>query len=260
MKRIKTAIVDDELEAREGVARLLAKDHQVDVVAVCSNGIEAIQAIREYHPQLLFLDIQMPQVNGFEVLNSIAEEFLPAVIFTTAYDEYTLKAFEVHAIDYLLKPFTDERFYAALNHAKTIIQKNTTIHQVPNLVRSQLKAGQTSQLVSESATSERFTVKVDGKVHFIPFQEIIWIEAYDYYVKVHVAERFYLLRGSLKKMATRLPNPPFIRVHKSSIINQNHLQQIAPQSNGNEFQLTLTTGEVLNSSRSYRNQIKTLQK
>ncbi len=259
MEKIKAVIVDDELEAREGVAWLLAKDQQIDVVAVCANGIEAIQAIREYHPELLFLDIQMPQINGFEVLNSISAEYLPAVIFTTAYDEYTLKAFEVHAVDYLLKPFTNERFFAALNHAKQIIQqKSTSNQQVSGFIQSQLKTGQSNQLVSEPSTSERLTVKVDGKVYFIPFQEIIWIEAYDYYVKIHVADRFYLLRDSLKRMATRLPNPPFVRVHKSSIINQRHLQEIAPQQNGNEYQITLMNGQQLNSSRSYRDQIKNL--
>ncbi|WKN43082.1 LytR/AlgR family response regulator transcription factor [Tunicatimonas pelagia] len=260
MEKIKAVIVDDELEARNGVAELLARDQQINVVAICANGIEAIQAIREYHPELLFLDIQMPQVNGFEVLNSIAEEYLPATIFTTAYDEYTLKAFEVHAIDYLLKPFTDERFYAALNHAKQIIeQRSTSNQQVSGFIQSQLKTSQSSQLINtEASASERLTVKVDGKIHFLPFSEIAWIEAYDYYVKIHVKERFYLLRDSLKKMEVSLPNPPFVRIHKSSIVNQNFLQEIAPQPHGNEYQLTLTTSHTLNSSRSYREQIKSL--
>ncbi|MEO0333671.1 MAG: LytTR family DNA-binding domain-containing protein, partial [Bacteroidota bacterium] len=157
------------------------------------------------------------------------------------------------------KPFTDERFYAALSHAKQIIErKNTSNQQVAGFIQSQLKTGQSNQIVSESSTSERLTVKVDGKVYFVPFQEISWIEAYDYYVKIHVADRFYLLRDSLKRMETRLPSPPFVRVHKSSIINQRHLQEIAPQQNGNEYQITLINGQQLNSSRSYRDQIKTL--
>ncbi len=260
MERITTIIVDDELEAREGVVALLTKDQQINVVAVCANGIEAIQAIREYHPELLFLDIQMPQVNGFEVLNSTTKEYLPAIIFTTAYDEYTLQAFEVHAVDYLLKPFTDERFFAALNHAKQLLnQKNTATQSIPNLVQSRVKSGQSSQLINtDSFASERLTIKVNGKIHFIPLEEIIWIEAYDYYVKIHVAERFFLLRDSLKKMEARLPFPPFVRVHKSSIINQKYLQEIAPQHNGNEYQLSLTSGQKLHSSRSYRDQIKNL--
>ena len=260
MNKIKTVIVDDELEAREGVAKLLASDQQIDIVTVCANGIEAIQAIREFHPELLFLDIQMPQVNGFEVLNSISEQYLPAVIFTTAYDEYTLRAFEVHAIDYLLKPFTDERFKSALHHAKLrIAQKKSVTSSVPNLIQSQLRTGQANQLISaDSSASERLTVKVDGKVHFIPFGEIIWIEAYDYYVKIHVKEQYYLLRDSLKKMDAQLPSPPFYRVHKSSIINQSYLQKIEPQRNGNEYQLTLTNELQISSSRSYREQVKEL--
>jgi len=260
MERIKTVIVDDEWEAREGVAALLTKDQQIEVVAVCANGIEAIQAIREYHPELLFLDIQMPQVNGFEVLNSIAKKDLPVVIFTTAYDEYTLKAFEVHAVDYLLKPFTDERFYAALNHAKQLLKKkNNTTQSIPNLVQSRVKSGQSSQLINtESSVDDRLTVKVDGKIHFIPLQEISWIEAYDYYVKIHVTKRYYLLRDSLKKMEARLPSPPFVRIHKSSIINQKHLQEIAPQHSGSEYQITLSNGQKLHSSRSYREKIKAL--
>jgi len=260
MNKVKTVIVDDELEAREGVAQLLASDQEIDVVAMCANGIEAIQAIRDFHPELLFLDIQMPQVNGFEVLNSIAEQYLPAVIFTTAYDEYTLRAFEVHAIDYLLKPFTDERFNAALHHAKLrIAQKKSVTSPVPKFIQSQLKAGQANQIIStDSSASERLTVKVDGKVHFIPFGDIIWIEAYDYYVKIHVREQFYLLRDSLKKMVARLPSPPFYRIHKSSMINQNYLQKIEPQRSGNEYLLTLTNEQQLPSSRSYREQIKEL--
>ncbi|MEQ9441908.1 MAG: response regulator [Cyclobacteriaceae bacterium] len=260
MTKIKTIIVDDEREAREGVALLLEKDDSMEVVAVCANGVEAIQAIREYHPGLLFLDIQMPQVNGFEVLHSIADEYLPAVIFTTAYDEYTLKAFEVHAIDYLLKPFTDERFYAALAHAKQLIwQRQQTKQPVQSLVQSQMKSGQTSEFISsESATSDKMVVKVDGRVHFIPHQDIIWVEAYDYYVKIHVKNRFYLLRDSLKHMEQRLPSPPFVRVHKSSMINRQYLQEIAPQSGSGEYLLTLTPGVQIKSSRSYRDQIKAL--
>nr|WKN37476.1 LytTR family transcriptional regulator DNA-binding domain-containing protein [Tunicatimonas sp. TK19036] len=259
MDKIKTIIVDDEREAREGVALLLENDEAIEIAAVCANGVEAIQAIREYHPNLLFLDIQMPQVNGFEVLNSVSDEYLPAVIFTTAYDEYTLKAFEVHAIDYLLKPFTDDRFYAALAHAKQLIRQKQQAKPVQSLVQSQMKAGQPSELIrSEGSQSDTLVVKVDGRVHFIPHRDIIWVEAYDYYVKIHVKDRFYLIRDSLKRMEQRLPHPPFVRVHKSSMINRQYLQEIAPQSGSGEYLLTLTHGEQIKSSRSYRDQIKAL--
>jgi len=260
MDNVKAIIVDDEREAREGVARLLDQDKSINVVAVCANGIEAIQSIREFHPELVFLDIQMPKVNGFEVLNSISNQPLPAVIFTTAYDEYTLKAFEVHAVDYLLKPFTDERFFAALSHAKELIkQKQQASPSIPSLVQSQVKSGQANELIHSSAEqSDKLVIKVDGRVHFLSHREIVWIEAYDYYVKIHVAERFYLIRDSLKKMEQRLPNPPFVRVHKSSLVNQQFLQEISSPKNSSEYLLTLTDGTQVRSSRSYREQIKAL--
>lgn len=260
MEKIGTIIVDDEREAREGVKLLLQQDEEIEIVAVCANGIEAIQAIRDFHPKLLFLDIQMPQINGFEVLRSIAEEHLPAIIFTTAYDEYTLKAFEVHAVDYLLKPFSDQRFYAALAHAKQLIQQKQLAEQPEvSLAKAQTQATNNSQLIQASdAQTTRLVFKVDGRVHFLDYSDIIWIEAYDYYVKIHVQERFYLLRERLKSLEDQLPSPPFMRIHKSSIINRQHLRQIAPQSSGSEYQLTLSNGTELKSSRSYRDKIRSL--
>ena len=258
--KITTLIVDDEPEAREGIALLLENNPDTEVVGICANGLEAIQAIQAYAPALLFLDIQMPQVNGFEVLSSLTPEQRPAVIFTTAYDEYTLKAFEVHALDYLLKPFTDERFYRALDYAKQHIQAQ----QLPSL-QSLLTAQQPTTpdhntLIREEqpAMLNKLVVKSDGRIHFVPYADIIWIEAYDYYIKIHVKDRYFLLRDTLKHMELTLPPPQFVRIHKSSIVNAQHVASLVPQERGSEYEVILTNGMVLKSSRSYRDRVKVL--
>jgi two-component system LytT family response regulator len=205
MPEIKVIIVDDEKEAREGIAMLLEKDPEISIVALCKNGLEAIKAVQEQQPELIFLDIQMPTINGFEVLSTLSETNLPEVIFVTAYEQYLLKAFENHAVDYLLKPFTDDRLI----------------------------------------------IKADGKIYFVPLQDIIWIQAYDYYVRVHVNARFYLIRESLKKMEQLLPDEIFLRVHKSSIINLHHVKEIELYFT-NEFIAKMSNGEKIKTSRNYR--------
>ena len=257
---LKIIIVDDEPEAREGVALLLNDDPDTEVVAVCANGLEAIQAIQDLSPDLLFLDIQMPQINGFEVLNSLPIEQQPAVIFTTAYDEYTLKAFEVHAIDYLLKPFTDERFYRALAHAKELVRSRQSPPLQSLLQAQPSRTDDQNTLVEEGqkAVSDKLIVKSDGRVHFVPHAHIIWVEAYDYYVKIHVKDRYFLLRDRLKHMEQYLPADQFVRIHKSSIVNVHHIASLVPQDSGSEYQVMLTNGVELKSSRSYRERVKAL--
>ncbi len=258
--KLTTIIVDDEPEARQGVALLLAGDPDVEITAVCANGLEAISAINELAPDLLFLDVQMPQVDGFEMLRSLSLAVPPAVIFTTAYEEYTLKAFEVHAIDYLLKPFTDERFYQALNHAKQLIRaKRFPTLQSLLQDRPPKTADQHALIREESpATKDKLVVKADGRVHFVSYADIIWVEAYDYYVKVHVRDRYFLLRDSLKHLEQRLPSEQFVRIHKSSIVNRRYVEALLPQEHGSEYEVVLSSGITLRSSRSYRDGVKQL--
>ncbi len=227
---------------------------------MCANGLEAIAAIERHAPDLLFLDIQMPQVNGFEVLNSLAPEQRPAVVFTTAYDAYTLQAFEVHAIDYLLKPFTDERFFRSLNHAKQLIRAQQPSALQSLLQEPQIKTADQSTLIQEEnpATKDKLVVKADGRVHFVAYADIIWIEAYDYYVKIHVGDRYFLLRDSLKHLERRLPSEQFVRIHKSSIVNRRYVEALLPQEHGSEFAVVLRNGPTLRSSRSYREGVKRL--
>ncbi len=262
MPAIKTIIVDDEKEAREGIALLLQNDEEIEVKAICKNGVEAVSSINSVCPDLVFLDIQMPVVNGFQVLNSLLVPILPAIIFVTAYDQYTLKAFEVHAVDYLLKPFTDDRFYASLAYAKQQIgnRKGKEAElRLKKLVQSRHRHEETT-LVKESVPNKkivksRLVVKADGRVHFLPLSEIIWVEAYDYYIKIHVKDRFYLVRDSLKNMEESLPEQQFIRIHKSSIINVDYLKQIHPNVSG-EYEIQLATGPRLKVSRNYKDRLK----
>jgi len=251
MKPIPTIIVDDESEAREGVELLLSKDKDISVVAVCKNGLEALKMINSLRPTLVFLDIQMPQINGFEVLNSLAPDCIPNVIFVTAFDQYAVQAFQLHAIDYLLKPFTDERFYDCLNHAKQRLYQQS--YQGLLNEYSEEHAADKDQVIhaSLSGLEQKMIIKSEGKIHFIEYSEVRWIEAFDYYIKVHIANRFFLVRESMKSMEQKLAELSFVRVHKSSIVNLEYILELEPYFNG-EYFIKLKGGEKLKLSRTYR--------
>ena len=262
MSEITVIIVDDEKEAREGVALLLEKEKEIVVKALCKNGLEAIKAVQDHKPELMFLDIQMPSINGFEVLSSLSETNLPEVIFITAFDQYSLKAFENHAVDYLLKPFTDDRFFNALEHAKKRIyanrnnKENSKISGLLGDIKDKSTKESPQKIVPEGGgnnkiINNRLVIKSDGKIYFVDLSQIIWVQAYDYYVKIHVKERFYLVRESMKKMGLLLPADQFIRVHKSSIINLHHVIELEPYFN-NEFIAKMSNSEKIKTSRNYR--------
>ncbi|WPP50083.1 LytR/AlgR family response regulator transcription factor [Catalinimonas niigatensis] len=265
MNKIKCVIVDDEPEAREGVQLLVQQDQEFEVVALCANGLEALEAIQEQKPELLLLDIQMPRINGFEVLNSLHSDQRPEVIFITAYDEYTLKAFEVHAVDYLLKPFSDQRFYTALHFAKERIkqqqlqEKQQRLEQLLQTQKRQSADNSEGSIISQVSASYTgcLAVKAEGRVHMLPYADVIWIEAYDYYVKVHTKERYFLIRDSMKNMENNLPKTQFVRIHKSSIINLTHLREMGSSAQG-EFEVLLDTGLRLKVSRNYKEQLRHL--
>jgi len=263
MKKINILIVDDELDAREGVKSLLEEVPETRIIGLCKNGIEAIDMINEYDIDLVLLDIQMPVINGFEVINSISKDRLPHIIFITAYDQYALKAFEVHAIDYILKPFTNQRFYQSLERAKRLIHQNNIQNsqdRLKSLSESYLKQniGTGQHLVEDDIfTNQRLVIKEKGKVHFVILSDIIWLEAFDYYVKIHVKDKFYLIRDSLKKLSSKLPEEIFMQVHKSSTVNINAIQSIESTENG-EYHLKLTNGEIVKVSRSYRYKVRNM--
>ncbi|MCG8307252.1 MAG: response regulator [Cytophagales bacterium] len=263
---IKTIIVDDEVEAREGIRLLLEEDPDIEILGLCKNGIEAIDMINDHEVDLVFLDIQMPVVSGFEVVRSIPGARLPYIIFITAYDQYAIKAFEVHATDYILKPFTDDRFRKGLTRTKQlIIQQKTLQRQEKSIFIADQFAQRDNpndkRLISnESGKDEsRLIVKERGLVKFIPIAEVIWIEAFDYYVKIHLWNQFHLIRESMKKLESKLPANQFTRIHKSSIINKLFIKEIRTAASS-DLLITLTNGKKLKVGRTYREMIKVLLK
>lgn len=247
---INCIIIDDENEAREGLSLLLEEDSDIHIQQICSNGLDAIDAINTLKPDLILLDIQMPGANGFEVLSNINEP-IPEVIFITAYDQFALKAFEVHALDYLLKPFSDERFYEALEHAKKKVgdQADNRPKAVTQMAEDAVKKQNIKETITATADG-RVVVKSDGKIHFIQKSSITWVEAYDYYVKIHSNEKYLLVRETMKNILLKL-GKEFHRIHKSAIVNTSYIKSIDKQSN-NEAEIVLSTGQILKVSRSYK--------
>ncbi len=266
MALIKTIIIDDEEQAREGVRTLLEGDSEIQICAICKDGIESIEQINEHSPDLIFLDIQMPEINGFEVINNIRMNPLPTIIFVTAYDQYAISAFEIQALDYLLKPFTNARFNEVLERAKSHI-KNKTLVNLNNQIAKLLKgigdsaSDSTNQIINEVNNTRpafnRLVIKASGKIHFVNFSDIYWIEADDYYVKIHTVNHTFMVRESLKGLGQRLDSTIFLRIHNSSIINTRHLKELEPYYNG-EFFAHLTNGVKVKVSRGYRNNINSL--
>jgi two-component system LytT family response regulator len=263
-KRLRTLIVDDEPLARRTIRDLLAEDPEVEVVGECGGGAEAVESIRRRPPDLLFLDIQMPGMDGFDVLSQIELERISAVIFVTAYDAYALKAFEVHALDYLLKPFTDERFGEALARAKSHVE----LREAKGLAES-LRAFLRGRSGSEDETAAvassgrkggyltRFMVKVGGRVIFVNPSDVDWIEADNYYVKLHVGGRAHLLRVSMKELEERLDPKTFWRTHRSAIINLDRVKELHQHPSG-EYVVVLRDGTELKLSRARRERLQEL--
>lgn len=251
MKKIRTLIIDDEPLAREGVRMLLEDDPDIAVVGECADGREAVTEIVGQTPDLIFLDVQMPGMTGFEVLAEVGAELIPAVIFVTAYDKYALEAFEVHALDYLLKPFTKQRFVKALERAKarlTHANSDSINHRLTTLLQD-LKPGEKHL--------ERVVIKATGRVFFLGVEEIDWIEAADTYVRLHVGHKSHLIRGTMSGLETRLDPARFLRIHRSIIINIDRIKDLHPLFHG-EYVITLQDGTQLNSGRSYRDRLRPL--
>jgi two-component system, LytTR family, response regulator len=249
MKKIKTVIVDDEPLARERLASLLAAEPDIEVVAQCRDGEEAVTAIHDFSPDLMFLDIQMPQMNGFDVIETVGPERMPLVIFVTAYDQHALKAFEVRALDYILKPFDRERFSEALERARKQIEREET----GDLGRRLLAL--VKDLRRDGPRTDRLVVKSAGRLFFLRMDEIDWIEAAGNYVKLHVGPTSHLLRETMNSIETRLDPEKFFRIHRSRIVNMERIQEMQPWLNG-EYAVLLRTGTRLTLSRGYREKLQ----
>ena len=242
---IRAAIVDDEPLARRRIRNLLVDEEDVDVIAECANGKEAIESLEASPPDLLFLDIQMPEIDGFDVLQAIGVDRVPAVIFVTAYDQFALRAFEAHALDYLLKPFDDERFGAALERARERIRQQ----QGGDLDR-RLQA-LLENVRADHGYLRRLVVPSGHRSIFVRTEHIDWIEAERNYVRLHVGGRTYLLRENLSHIVSALDPATFCRIHRSIIVNIDRIQAVESLFHG-EYQVVLQNGTKLTSGRSYR--------
>lgn len=249
MKKIRTLIVDDEPLARERLTSLLSAEADIEVVGQCRDGEEAATAIVDQAPDLVFLDVQMPAMNGFEVIDAVGSEKMPLVIFVTAYDQHALKAFQVRALDYLLKPFDRERFQQALQRARAHIQRDET----GDLGRRLLAL--VKDLRRDQPKTDRLVVKSGGRLFFLRAEEIDWIEASGNYVRLHVGPTSHLLRETMNAIEARLDPEKFFRIHRSRIVNMERIQEMQPWLNG-EYAVLLRTGTRLTLSRGYREKLQ----
>jgi two-component system LytT family response regulator len=251
---LRALIVDDEALARATIVGLLAADPEVVVAGECAAGAEATAAIAAAPPDLLFLDIQMPEVDGFEVLRRTAAERIGAIVFVTAYDTFALRAFEAQALDYLLKPFDDDRFRRTLARAKERVRERKT-HRLTRELLGYLGAADPMRSNGVAAGYlERLAVKANGRVSLLRVEDLDWIEAADYCVRIHAGGRVHVLREALKDLEARLDPRRFFRVHRSAIVNLSRIRELCPLYNG-ESVLVLLDGTQLRLSRSRREQL-----
>ena len=257
-KKVRTLIVDDESLARRTIRDLLVDDSEIEIIGECGSGLEAVKFIREQMPDLLFLDIQMPGMNGFEALAQIEVARIPAIIFVTAFDRYALKAFEVHALDYLLKPFTDQRFEEALRQAKSHIEMRE-INRLSQSLLSLLgeQTGRQPAQTKRKSFLTRFMLRSGGRVAFIKASEVDWIAADDYYIKLHVGVKSHLLRMSMNELEEKLDPASFLRIHRSTIVNFDRVKELQQNPNG-EYVVVLRDGTELKLSRSRRERLEQL--
>jgi two-component system LytT family response regulator len=249
VNKIRTVVVDDEPIARERVLALLRSEEDVEVVCECSDGVQALSAIQHQSPDLVFLDVQMPGVDGFGVIEAIGPERMPTVVFVTAYDEYALRAFEVHALDYLLKPFGRTRFQETLKHARASLERR----RAGDLGRRLLAL--VNDIKPEPPRLERLVVKSGGRVFFLRTEEIDWVEAAGNYVRLHLGSESHLFRETMSRMEARLDVRRFVRVHRSHIVNTERIKELQPWFNG-ESVVVLRNGTRLPLSRGYRDRLQ----
>jgi two-component system LytT family response regulator len=251
MKQIRAFIVDDEPLAREWLRTLLSEEPGVALVGEARDGREAVAALRNAKPDLLFLDVQMPELDGFDVLRALDAEALPVVIFVTAYDEHALKAFEVHALDYLLKPFERDRFRIAIERARELLSPRGGEAAARRLVELLESLG------AKAATPDRVAVRADGVIKLVRLSDVDFIEATGRYVTLHVGKEQHPLRETMNDLEAKLDASVFARVHRSAIVNLDRIRELQTESHG-EVTIVLADGRTLRWSRSYRDRLETL--
>lgn len=264
MSPLRTIIVDDEPLARRGLSLRLAERDDLELVAECSNGDEALAAVAEHSPDLLFLDIQMPGMDGFGVINNLQADTMPLVIFATAFDQFAVDAFEVNAVDYVLKPVDDERLAAAVDRALEMHRQRNLEEQKRNLVNACMQlSGASASVVEEIAEGDagvypdKLSIRDGDEVHIVPVDSIDWIDAAGDYMCVHAENVTHIMRITMKQLEAMLNPLRFLRIHRSTIVNADRIESAQNLTNG-EFLLTLAGGAQLKVSRSYRDKIREL--
>jgi two-component system LytT family response regulator len=244
MEAIKTLIVDDEKPARSRLTLCLRREPDVEIVGMARDGLEAVKQIRALSPDLIFLDVRMPNLDGFGVINEVGVDAMPPTIFVTAYDEHAIKALESHALDYLLKPFSDERFQAALAHARKYLALQ---------LNNQSMSAATAADVAESGRtySERIAMRTNGRILFLDVNQIDWIEAAGIYVNLHMGDKTHLYRSTLAQTLQRLNPRQFVRLHRSAVVNTSRILELYPRGHG-DYTVVLLGGKQLTLSRAYK--------
>lgn len=257
-KQIRTLVVDDEPLAREGLKLQIANDPDILLIGEAVNGQDAIIAIRKLKPDLVFLDVQMPEMDGFTVLRSLTPEDIPVIVFVTAYDQYAVKAFEAHALDYLLKPIDAERFSAMLGRVKTHFATRDLTDFSKRLMAMM---GTTTLSLDQGDSKEqylrRFAIKTADRIYFVQTDDIDWIEAADYYVILHTGKKTHLIRETLTALEAKLDPKIFMRIHRSTIVNISRIKELKQHYQG-EYVVILNDATNLRLSRSYRDSLSLL--
>ncbi|HHP7239942.1 LytR/AlgR family response regulator transcription factor [Longibacter sp.] len=251
-RTLSACIVDDEELARRGVRSRLSSHADITVTAECTSGREAVEALRTKDLDLVFLDVQMPGLDGFDVIEAVGPDAMPVTIFVTAYDEYALRAFDVHALDYLLKPLDEERFAEALDHARSRIAEQAAGEFGERLAALVSK---TDPEEADEGPTDRFVVKSGGRVTFVKAANVQWVEAAGDYVQLHTDENKHLLRKTMKEMEAALDPDQFLRIHRSTIVNVDYLQEMRPYGSNNEYTVVLKDGTRRKLSRTYRGEV-----
>jgi len=247
--KIRAMVVDDEAMARERVVSMLRLEQDIELIGECSDGQQAVSAITTQQPDLVFLDVQMPACDGFRVIEQVGPERMPAVVFVTAYDEYAVRAFEVHALDYLLKPFGRERFQQTLQHARSHVERRRAGDLGQRLMAL------VQDVKPEPQRLDRLVVKSGGRVFLLRTEDIVWVEAAGNYVRLHRGEDSHLFRETMNGIEARLDPRRFVRIHRSRIVNSDRIKELQPWFNG-EYVVVLHNGTRLTLSRGYREKLQ----
>jgi len=253
---IRALIVDDEPLARTGVRQLLEPTDDVRVVGEAADGPEAVRQIEKQAPDLIFLDVQMPEMNGLEVVREVGVDPMPLTIFVTAYDEYAIEAFDAHALDYLLKPVDEERFEEALNRAREQLRRTGSDDALDDKLRALLDRYAEGADEDDEAP-DRFTVRTPNRIYFVDVDDVQWIESEGDYVALHDGEDKHLIRATMKELEDRLAARRFLRIHRSYIINADHVEELRPLDHGT-YRVIMASGTPLKTSRGYRENVERL--